>query len=570
MIHSTRGPGRALPRAALFSFLAGAVAPALAQPAGLVGRIEGRTGGEYVVAPGDTLWEVARAHGLPLERLRELNPGLRGDLILPGQRLKVAVADPGSVAPPSSTTPAPAAPVRPPGPPDWRYVDATIASALGQEGAGDVAGALASLGAALDEGNQASAKGHYFLARFHDRLARGAASPGDAERHRREALEHLRQARDLGAGSWSLEEGRWGDEARKRLSERGDTSPARPRPPQLEPLGAADENELRAADRGINAALAAERDGRLALAAEEIADGLAGAGWRSAKTHYFAARIHDRLDADANGPLQAERHRAAAAAHLALARQLGAGSQLESERRWGREAEARLGERAVHTPLTRTVLEEGRALRQGDRGPEVEELQRRLGVDVDGQFGGETATAVRALQARHHLEPDAVVGVRTLRRLTTQGADAARGEPGSVALSTSEAWRNGARLGRIRVRVIDGKPVEERTAAAFLRMRDEAALDGVDIRIVSGFRSWEEQARLYRLFLLRLERGWGAVPPGEGNPANPPGWSNHQDGRALDLNTEGPGVNWWLLENAHRFGFEDTVQGEPWHWERVR
>ena len=38
----------------------------------------------------------------------------------------VIAADPGSVAPPDSST-TPAAPARPPGPPDWRYVDTAIA-----------------------------------------------------------------------------------------------------------------------------------------------------------------------------------------------------------------------------------------------------------------------------------------------------------------------------------------------------------------------------------------------------------------------------------------------------------
>ncbi|TBH21080.1 septal ring lytic transglycosylase RlpA family protein [Thermus thermamylovorans] len=42
----------------------------------------------YTVQPGDTLFRIARAHGLSVAELRELN-GLQGDLIRPGQVLKV-------------------------------------------------------------------------------------------------------------------------------------------------------------------------------------------------------------------------------------------------------------------------------------------------------------------------------------------------------------------------------------------------------------------------------------------------------------------------------------------------
>jgi spore germination cell wall hydrolase CwlJ-like protein len=52
-------------------------------------------------------------------------------------------------------------------------------------------------------------------------------------------------------------------------------------------------------------------------------------------------------------------------------------------------------------------------LRVGATGPLVEELQRRLGVDVDGEFGPKTETAVRQFQREHRLDPDGIVGQRT-------------------------------------------------------------------------------------------------------------------------------------------------------------
>jgi hypothetical protein len=106
------------------------------------------------------------------------------------------------------------------------------------------------------------------------------------------------------------------------------------------------------------------------------------------------------------------------------------------------------------------------------------------------------------------------------------------------------------------VTTVDGKLVEVNTANAFLAMRAAAARDGVSIYIVSGFRTMEQQRYLYQLYLS-----------GEGNLAAPPGYSNHQSGLALDLNTSDWGVYNWLARNASRFGFYRTVPSEDWHWE---
>jgi murein DD-endopeptidase MepM/ murein hydrolase activator NlpD len=122
--------------------------------------------------------------------------------------------------------------------------------------------------------------------------------------------------------------------------------------------------------------------------------------------------------------------------------------------------------------------------------------------------------------------------------------------------STHDAWRRGKRLGPIRVVTLDGKPVATSTAQAFKRMRAAAAADGVQLQIVSGFRSYREQEDLYRLY-----------QQGRGNLAARPGYSNHQDGKALDLDTSRPGALTWLERNARRFGFLRTVPSEDWHWE---
>lgn len=113
---------------------------------------------------------------------------------------------------------------------------------------------------------------------------------------------------------------------------------------------------------------------------------------------------------------------------------------------------------------------------------------------------------------------------------------------------------------RITVVHVDGKPVEVQTANAFARLRDAAAADGVNIRVVSGFRTHAEQSYLYYDCYLDCRCN-------HCNLAAAPGYSNHQSGYALDLNTEDAAVLRWLNRNAARHGFVRTVPSEDWHWE---
>ncbi len=119
------------------------------------------------------------------------------------------------------------------------------------------------------------------------------------------------------------------------------------------------------------------------------------------------------------------------------------------------------------------------------------------------------------------------------------------------------AYDHGA-LAPIRVVSVDGRPVEFETANAFSVMRDAAEVQGVALRVLSGFRTNEQQAQLYECYL--------SCSCNSCNRAARPGYSNHQNGHALDLYTSA-GVVSWLRANGHRFGFSETVRGEPWHWE---
>lgn len=58
-------------------------------------------------------------------------------------------------------------------------------------------------------------------------------------------------------------------------------------------------------------------------------------------------------------------------------------------------------------------------LRQGDRGPLVTEVQRRLGITADGVFGEITSRAVKIFQTRNGLAADGIIGPATWRKLET-------------------------------------------------------------------------------------------------------------------------------------------------------
>jgi D-alanyl-D-alanine dipeptidase len=125
----------------------------------------------------------------------------------------------------------------------------------------------------------------------------------------------------------------------------------------------------------------------------------------------------------------------------------------------------------------------------------------------------------------------------------------------SCALRRDTAYNRGT-PSTIEVMTIGGKPVARATGHAFLRMQKAADAAGVYLAITSGFRTMAEQRYLYDCY--RSGRC------NSGNLAAPPGYSNHQNGLALDLTTSS-----WLANNASRFGFVRTVPSESWHYEYV-
>jgi len=97
----------------------------------------------------------------------------------------------------------------------------------------------------------------------------------------------------------------------------------------------------------------------------------------------------------------------------------------------------------------------------------------------------------------------------------------------------------------------DGEGMRPDVAAAFDRMSAAARHAGIDLVVVSGFRSDAEQAEL---FARHPDPRWVA----------PPGHSLHRCATELDL---GPSSAYgWLAASARRFGFVQRYSWEAWHF----
>lgn len=98
-------------------------------------------------------------------------------------------------------------------------------------------------------------------------------------------------------------------------------------------------------------------------------------------------------------------------------------------------------------------------------------------------------------------------------------------------------------------------------AGAWEQMRAAAAADGVDLRAIDTYRSYDVQASAYQDHLSGKKKA-NVLPPGR---------SEHGNGLAVDVTNGalvGPGdVEWeWLNANAARFGWH-PISNESWHWE---
>ena len=111
------------------------------------------------------------------------------------------------------------------------------------------------------------------------------------------------------------------------------------------------------------------------------------------------------------------------------------------------------------------------------------------------------------------------------------------------------------------------------------RMLDAAERDDIDLKIISAYRSFDEQNELKGQFTKIFGEGANAFSADQG-------FSEHQLGTTIDITTPEIGGTFmsfeeseafqWLIDNAHNYGFtlsypkgNEFYIYEPWHWRFV-
>ena len=209
--------------------------------------------------------------------------------------------------------------------------------------------------------------------------------------------------------------------------------------------------------------------------------------------------------------------------------------------------------RALLRNSTETTVKSGTVLSRGAVGPDVLGAQIALGASPGGQtgkFGPTTERLVKDFQSRNGIQVNGKIGSTTWQAIKKATDNVGR------YIGKFDAWRNGVRIGRVDVVEIDGKKVAAKTARKWVELKEAAARDGVYLQLNSGFRTHDEQIRLYRMYRN-----------GTGNLAAPPGYSAHQDGTAIDVDVVSDAAYNWMHRNAPAMGWRKTVSIEPWHWE---
>lgn len=119
-----------------------------------------------------------------------------------------------------------------------------------------------------------------------------------------------------------------------------------------------------------------------------------------------------------------------------------------------------------------------------------------------------------------------------------------------------------------------------RDAWPFLKkMLDDAATEGVDLKIISAYRSFDTQTKLKNAYTVVYGTSANKFSADQG-------YSEHQLGTAIDFTTSVLGINYstfektasyaWLTANAYKYGFVLSYPKsnayyifEPWHWRFV-
>lgn len=110
-------------------------------------------------------------------------------------------------------------------------------------------------------------------------------------------------------------------------------------------------------------------------------------------------------------------------------------------------------------------------------------------------------------------------------------------------------------------------------------MLDDANSTGIDLKVLSAYRSFDTQSKLKTAYTITYGTGANKFSADQG-------YSEHQLGTAIDFTTAKLGANYttfaknaaytWLAQNAYKYGFILSYPAkntyyifEPWHWRFV-
>lgn len=163
---------------------------------------------------------------------------------------------------------------------------------------------------------------------------------------------------------------------------------------------------------------------------------------------------------------------------------------------------------------------------------------------------------------------------------------------GTLDAGTADGYRSG-KLIKIRLCRVENALINSQLAGAVKQMLADSRAAGANLSINGVFRTMSAQISVYRGWCAR--DGITPTPPPYPRPLNeytrcpgaaPPGYSNHQQGLALDLQCNGSLIPMsysqasknvcfqWLLTNAQHYGLHEFGNGrsrgsvgyEGWHW----
>lgn len=140
-------------------------------------------------------------------------------------------------------------------------------------------------------------------------------------------------------------------------------------------------------------------------------------------------------------------------------------------------------------------------------------------------------------------------------------------------------WDNGRRITDEPVKVvrIGSEKVVQKYEGAYNTLVAAAKKDKINLKLESGYRTFQDQINVRKdigkkngkkhsknELLFKTPNAFSPV-------AAKPGYSDHQDGTAFDFVaiTRDSVEFKWLVANASKYGFKNTVLTEPWHWKYV-